>query len=173
MILLKLFIVFTKISLFAFGGAYSFLPLLEREIVQDQLWLDKSEFLEIAGITRLLPGAISIQFATYTGYKVAGIPGAIVANIANMLPTFVLILLMSSVYSKYKDLPFIKAGFEMIQYAVFVMLISVAIQLVDKQHIFEPRHLLIILLCFVLFLFTKTHPGLVIVGAGLLGAIIR
>ena len=173
MILLKLFIVFTKISLFAFGGAYSFLPLLEREVVQNQLWLDKSEFLEIAGITQIFPGAISIKFATYTGYKVAGIPGAIVANIASMLPTFVLILLMSSVYSKYKDLPFIKAAFEMIRYAVFAMLISVAIQLVDKQHIFEPKHLLVILFCFVLFLFTKTHPGLVIVGAGLLGAIIR
>jgi chromate transport protein ChrA len=61
----------------------------------------------------------------------------------------------------------------MVQYAVFAMIISVAFQLVDRQHIFEPKHFFVIVISFTLFIFTKIHPGLVILGAGLLGAIIR
>lgn len=173
MVLFKLFIAFLKISFSAFGGAYSFLPLIEHEVVQNHHWLDRPEFLEVAGITRLFPGAISIKFATYTGYKVAGIPGAMVANFANLLPPVLLVMLISLVYSKYKHVPFVKAGLEMIQYAVFAMIISIAIQLVDRQQIFEPKYLFVIAFSFVLFLFTKAHPGLIIIGAGLLGAIIR
>jgi hypothetical protein len=85
MVLVQLFIAFLKIGLFAFGGAYSFVPLIEREVVQNHQWLAKAEFLEILGIVKVFPGAISIKFATYTGYKVAGVPGAIVANFANIL----------------------------------------------------------------------------------------
>ncbi len=173
MILLKIFIAFSKISVLAFGGAYSFLPLIEHEVVENHHWLDRPEFLDIVGLTKLFPGAISIKFATYTGYKVAGIPGAVIANFANLLPPILLIMLLSLVYSKYKDVSFIKAGLETIQYAVFAMIISVAFQSVDRQHIFEPKHLLIIALSLAMFLLTKTHPGLVILGAGLLGAIVR
>ena len=173
MVLLKLFIVFSKISLLAFGGAYSFFPLIEHEVVQNHHWLDKPEFLEIAGLTKLLPGAISIKFATYTGYKVAGIPGAVIANFANLLPPILLVILISLVYSKYKDIVFIKAGLVMIQYAVFAMIISIAFQLVDRQHIFEPKYLFVIVLSLALFLFTRVHPGFIILGAGLLGAIVR
>ena len=173
MILFKIFIAFSKISVLAFGGAYSFLPLIEHEVVENHHWLDKSEFLEIAGLTKLFPGAISIKLATYTGYKVAGVPGVLIANFANLLPPILLIMLISLVYSKYKDIPFIKAGLVMIQYAVFAMIISIAFQLVDRQHIFEPKYLFVIVLSLALFLFTKVHPGFIILGAGLLGAIVR
>lgn len=60
MVLLKLFITFLKIGFFAFGGAYSFLPLVEREVVQNHCWLEGPEFLEVVGIARVFPGAISI-----------------------------------------------------------------------------------------------------------------
>jgi chromate transporter len=173
MILLKLFVAFFKIALFAFGGAYSFLPLMESELVEGQHWLEKAEYLEMVGITKLFPGAISIKFATYTGYKIAGIPGVIVANIANLLPPVLFVILASMLYSKYKDIPFIRAGFEMVQYAVFAMLIAVAIQLVDKSQIFELRHIIIIIASFGLFFYVKVHPAFIIVAAGILGAVFR
>jgi chromate transporter len=172
MILLKLFVVFLKIGLFAFGGAYSFLPLLEKEIVQNHQWLDKSEFLEAVGMVRIFPGAISIKFATYTGYKVAGVPGAIVANVANFLPPVFFMILVSLIYSKYKDISFIRAGLQMVQYVVFAMIIAIAIQLVDKSHIFQLKYLFVIAASFVLFFYTKTHPVFIILGAGALGAML-
>ena len=173
MILLKLFIAFFKIALFAFGGAYSFLPLMESELVQNHHWLNQSEFLDVAGVSKLLPGAISIKFATYTGYKVAGIPGAIIANFANLLPPVLFMMVASLLYSRYKDIPFIKAGFEMVQYAIFAMIIAVAIQLVDKSQIFQLRHIIIIMASFGLFFYAKIHPAFIIVATGILGAMLR
>ena len=172
MVMVKLFIVFSKIGLFAFGGAYSFLPLIENEVVKNHRWLDRPEFLEVVGIAKVFPGALSIKFATYTGYKVAGVPGAIVANIANLLPPVLFIMLASLVYSKYKDIPFVKASLEMVQYAVFAMIIAVAIQLVDKSHVFQLKYMVVIAATFALFLCTKIHPAFIIIAAGALGAML-
>ncbi len=173
MVLAELFWVFTKIALIAFGGGLSFLPLIEREVVQARNWLGEAEFLEVTGMAQAFPGALSIKFATYTGYKVAGIGGAVVANLGNLLPAVVFTMLAVLLYSKYKSVAFVKGGLEMIRYAVFAMIIAVAIQLVDKEHIFELRHIAVIVVSFVLFLFTKTHPAFIILGAGILGAIAK
>ena len=70
MVLLKLFLAFLKIGLFAFGGAYSFVPLIEREVVDNNQWLAKPEFLEILGIVKVFPGAIG-------GKLIKGTPSAI------------------------------------------------------------------------------------------------
>ena len=169
----KLFFSFFKIGLFAVGGAYSFIPLTEREVVQYQHWLDKQEFLEILGVVKIFPGAISIKFATYTGYKVAGIPGAVVANLGNLLAPVLIILLATYLYSKYKDLSAVKSAFIMVQYAVFAMIIAVALQLVDKKHVFEPKHIAVIIASFLLFFLTRIHPAFIIIGAGMLGIILR
>jgi chromate transporter len=173
MVLLELFVAFLRIGLFAFGGAYSFLPLVEREVVEGHHWLDKAEFLEVLGIVKVCPGAISIKFATYTGYKVAGVPGAVVANVANLLPAVFFIALASLVYSKYKDVPYVKAGLEAVQYAVFAMVIAVAVQLVDKSGVLQLKYLLVVVAAFALFVLTKIHPAFIIVGAALYGGLIR
>jgi chromate transporter len=173
MVLIKLFTVFLKIGLLAFGGAYSFLPLIEHEVVQNHKWLDKSEFLDIVGVTKLFPGAMSIKFATYTGYKVGGIPGAIVANLANFLPPVLFLIAASKIYSRYKDIPIVNAGFEMMQYAIFALIMAVAIQLVDKSHIFQLKYIIVIMASFSLFLFAKVHPASIIIATGILGAVLR
>lgn len=172
MILLELFIAFLKIGFFAFGGAYSFVPMIEREVVLNHQWLAKTEFLEILGIVKVFPGAISIKFATYTGYKVAGVPGAIVANFANILAPVLFIMAASLVYSKYKDVPFVKGSLEMVQYAVFAMIIAVGIQLVDKVGIFQLKNSFVVLVAFALFVLTKIHPAFIIIGAALYGGLI-
>ena len=173
MILLKLFLVFFKVGLFAIGGAYSFLPLVEQEVVQGQRWMSKSEFLEVTGMVEIFPGAISIKFATYTGYQVAGIPGAIIANIANLLPPVLFIMMASLVYSRYRDAPRIGAALQMVRYAVFAMIVAIAIRLVDKGHLLEPKVLLVVAVSFLLLTLTKTHPALVIIGAAVFGGMVK
>ncbi len=173
MVLLKLFVAFLRIGLFAFGGAESFLPLIEREVVQNYHWLDKPEFMEVLGIVRIVPGAVSIKFATYTGYKVAGVPGAVVANIANLLPAVLFIAIASLIYSKYKDVPYVKASLEAVQYAVFAMIIAVAVQLVDKSSVLRLKYLLVVVAAFALFVLTKIHPAFIIIGAAVYGGLIR
>ena len=173
MILVRLFLTFLRIGLFAIGGAYSFLPLLEREIIEKYHWLTREEFLDVLGAVRILPGAISIKYATYTGYKIAGIPGVIAANLANLLGPVLLILLVMSLYTKYKDLPAAKSAFNVIQLAVFAMIIAVAFQLINLTQLLQLKSILIVVACFILFIYTRIHPALIIIGAGILGTFLR
>lgn len=173
MILLKLFFVFLRVALFAVGGAYSFLPLMEKEIVNNYHWMEKSEFLEVVGMAELFPGAISIKFATYTGYKVAGIPGVIVANLANLLPPLLLMVIVSLFYSRYKNVPIVKAALEMVRYAVIAMIIAIAVKLVDKNNIVQLKYIIVVGISLALFVLTKIHPAFIIIGAALYGGIIN
>lgn len=173
MILFKLFFAFLRVGFFAVGGAYSFLPLIEREVVEKYNWLSREEFLDILGIVKIFPGAISIKYATYTGYKLAGIKGAVVANAANLLAPASLILFASLFYMKYKDSDVLKGSFNMVQLVVFAMIISVAFQLINPHQIIQPRNLLIVITAFILFLYTKIHPAFIIICAALLGAFLK
>jgi len=173
MILVNLFVVFFRVGLFAIGGAYSFLPLIEREVVQQYHWLTKEEFLDVLAIVKIFPGAISIKYATYTGYKIAGLPGAIIANIGNLLAPAVLILFASIFYVKYKELPVVKNAFNAIQLVIFAMIIALAFEIVTINQLIHLKSLLIIVLAFTLFIYTKVHPAFIIIGAGVLGAVLK
>ena len=172
-----LFFTFLKISLFAIGGAYTFLPLMERDLVDKYQWLTKEEFIDILGITRMFPGAISIKFASYTGYKIAGIPGLLAANAGNLIATVALVVFASTLYMKFKDSPHVKEAFTMIQLAVCAMLISLVVDLAKSNTILTVETLLsvkagiVVCASLVLFLFTRTHPAFIILGAGMLGVI--
>ncbi|MBU3912351.1 MAG: chromate transporter [Candidatus Omnitrophica bacterium] len=173
MILLNLFLSFLRIGLFAIGGAYSFLPLIEREVVHKYGWLTKNEFLDVMGMVRIFPGAISIKFATYTGFKIAGIPGVIVANLGNILGPLGLIIFASSLYARYKDLPSVQGAFSMIQMAIFAMILAVAFQLVNTAQLLSIKHLSVVVISFILFFYAKLHPAIIIIAVGLIGAFMR
>ena len=173
MILIKIFYVFLKISLFAIGGAYSFLPLMEKEFVENYSWMTREEFLDVMGIARALPGAISIKFATYLGHKLAGIPGAIVANLGNVLGPAIIIAFVMGLYVKYRHLPSVKGALRFIELAVFALIIAVSFKMVNLTELLQIKNILIVVVSFVLFLYTKTHPALIILGAGVLGAVLR
>lgn len=169
MILVKLFWVFARISLFAIGGGYSFLPLLERELVENYHWLDKEEFLDILGVVKIFPGAISVKYATYTGYKIAGLSGAIFANLGNIIGPSVLVVLFSVFYLRYKNQPVIKASFRMVQLAVFALMIALAFKTITPEELWKPLNMLVVLVSFLLFLHSRIHPAFIILLAALLG----
>ena len=173
MLLWELFLSFFKVGLFAIGGAYSFLPLLERELVDKYHWLLKDEFLDVLGLVKIFPGAISIKFATYAGYKVAGVPGAIAANFGNFLAPALLVLFASTLYTKYKDLPSVKGAFHMIQLVVFAMIIAVSLQLMDLKMVVQLKNLFVVVAAFSLFTFTKIHPAIIIITFGVVGAFLK
>lgn len=173
MILLNLFFVFLRVGLFAIGGAYSFLPLIEKEVVERYHWLTQEEFLDVLGIVKIFPGAISIKYATYTGYKIAGILGVIVANLGNMLAPVILIIFSSLFYLRYKHLIPVKNALNTVQLVIFAMILAVAFQIVNINQLTQIRNLIIIILAFILFLYTKIHPALIIIAAGILGVMLK
>lgn len=173
MVLISLFAAFFRAGLFAIGGAYSFLPLIEKEVVEKYSWLTKKEFLDVLGIVNIFPGAISIKYATYTGYKISGIPGAIMANIGNLLAPTILILFASFLYVRYKDNPSVAGAFKMTEIIIFAMIIAAAFKTVNMSQLFKFRNIIVAAISFSLFLYTKIHPALIIVLGGILGALLK
>ena len=161
--------VFLKIGFFAIGGAYSFLPLLEKELVEHYHWLNRDEFLEVLGMVKIFPGAISIKYAAYTGYKIAGIKGLIAANLGNLIAPIIIIWAVSGLYTKYKDFPAVARSFGAVQLAVFAMMIALALKLVPLGQLASYFGVAVVLASFVLFLFTRAHPAMIIAGAALAG----
>ena len=103
----------------------------------------------------------------------AGVPGAVVANFANIMAPVVFIMVVSLLYSKYKEVPFIKGSLSTIQYAVFAMIIAVGLQLVDKAGIFQLKNTIVVLAAFAFFILTKIHPAFIIMGAALYGGLME
>lgn len=103
MILLTLFLAFFQIGAMAFGGGYAVLPFLDEVIVQKYAWLSSQEIVDIITISQMTPGPIAINAATFVGTKVAGIIGSLVATTANVMPQFILMMILSKlVFSKKK-----------------------------------------------------------------------
>ena len=118
-------------------------------------------------------GQISLALHNYESPHRVFPPGAIVANTANIMAPVLFIMAVSLLYSKYKDVPFVKGSLGMIQYAVFAMIIAVGLQLVDKTGVFQLKNALVVLIAFAFFVLTKIHPAFIIIGAALYGGTIE
>ncbi len=97
MIYLTLFLAFLKIGFFAFGGAYGAIPLIQ-ETALAHGWMDEAMFSNIIAVSESTPGPIMVNTATYIGSRQGGIPGAVAATLGVVLPSFMIILLVSSVF---------------------------------------------------------------------------
>lgn len=95
MILLELFWGFLKVGMFAFGGAYGAIPLI-RDVVLSAGWLTDDTLTYMIGVSESTPGPIMVNLATYVGSSQAGLPGALLATLAVVLPSFVVILLLTA-----------------------------------------------------------------------------
>lgn len=170
--LINLFLAFLKVGSFSFGGAYSLIPLIEKEVVANHHWLTKDEFLKVLGMVEVFPGAISIKFATYTGYKSAGIIGAITANLGNLLTPALLILLTTYFYALYEKHEFVNKAFNGVKYAVIGMIIAIMYQYAIKNGGHWQEYVLI-LIGAALIIFFKLHPAYVVMIAAIIGILIN
>lgn len=102
MIYLKLFFTFFKIGAFTFGGGYAMLPLIQ-EVVLKNGWLNETELINFIAVSESTPGPFAVNVSTYVGMTVCGIGGALCATLGVILPSFVIILIVASIYEKFKN----------------------------------------------------------------------
>jgi chromate transporter len=169
--LLKLFISFFKVGALSFGGAYSLIPVIESETVIRHSWLTADEFLKVLGMVEIIPGAISIKFATYTGYKAAGIPGAIVANLGNLTCPVILISIVAYTYSYIEKHEYIMNAFKGIKFAVLGMILAIVYQYFIKNYA-DWSNIIFLVLGFGLTIFFRLNPVYIIGISGLLAMLI-
>ena len=168
---IELLISFLKVGSFSFGGAYSLIPLIEREVVQNHNWLTQDEFLRVLGMVEVFPGAISIKFATYTGFKVAGVPGAIIANIGNFIMPATIIMVAAYFYTQYEKNEFVVKIFTGIKFAIVGMIAAIMYQYAVKNFV-EVKSLLFLVIGALLILLFNLHPAYVVIIAGMLAIFI-
>lgn len=129
MILLSLFWEFLKIGLFTFGGAYGAIPLI-RQTVLTQGWMSKEMFANILAISESTPGPIMVNSATYVGSSQAGIPGAAVATLGVVLPSFVITLLIAKLFAKFVKHPTVQAVLKGVKPCVAGVILATGVTLV-------------------------------------------
>ncbi len=168
---INLFLSFFKVGALSFGGAYSLIPIIETEVVKNHHWLTGDEFLKILGMVEIFPGAISIKYATYTGFKVAGVPGVIIANLGNMVVPALIMIVAAYFYNIFSKHAGFNKAFEGIQYAVIGMVVAIMLQYTLKGSL-EIKTMFFILLGFVLIYFFKLHPAIVVLAGGVLALLI-
>ena len=148
MLLIQLFIVFLIIGLFGFGGGYAMVSMIQGEVVNVHHWLTTGQFTDIVAISQMTPGPLGINTATYVGYSSMvsagyptwmGIIGSCVATFAVVLPSFVLMLIISKFLMHYKDHPVVESIFLGIRPAVVGLLMSASLLLMSKENFSTPE----------------------------------
>lgn len=133
-ILLDLFLTFAKIGLFTFGGGYAMISMIENNCVERKQWITHDEMMNVTVIAESTPGPIAINCATYTGYKKAGVTGALAATFGIVLPSFVVIYLISMFLDNFLELTIIANAFKGIKIAVGILILDAAITMIKKMH---------------------------------------
>ena len=131
-ILLDLFLTFAKIGLFTFGGGYAMISMIENNCVECKKWITHDEMMNVTVIAESTPGPIAINCATFTGYKKAGFLGALVATLGIVLPSFVVIYLISMFLDNFLALTIIANAFKGIKIAVGILIFNYRISGIEN-----------------------------------------
>lgn len=197
MIFLRLFIVFSKIGIFNFGGGYAMLSLIQNEVVNKNHWMTVSEFTDIVAVSQSTPGPIGINAATYTGYtavmndpslasldphmlQLLAILGAVLASLSIMWLPFILMISISRFLLTHKDSPVIKSIFSTLRPAIVGLLVAAALMLCTGDNFGSPtQSTFLFIVSITTFFFAligtrlfKIHPIVMILLCGLAGLII-
>lgn len=166
--LIKLFIAFLKIGAFTFGGGYAMIPLIRAEVVDKRNWIDDKEMLDMIAIAESTPGPIAVNMATFVGNKVSGVLGSAIATLGVILPSFVIILIISYFYEAFRSNKWVSYAFLGIKAAVGYLLLNSVFRLsgsVEKT----PVNIAIFIIAFFLAVFIKVKAVFIILGAVLFG----
>lgn len=168
----SMFITFFKIGAFTFGGGYAMIPLIEREVVDKNHWIDKDEFIDIIAISQSFPGALAINSCTFIGYKISGVLGAIIGLLGVALPSFIIIVIIAMAFNKFRNLYVVELVFKGINAAV-PLLILVGVNSLTKVLDKTAINIIIVIITVILSVFMNVNPVYLILIAALYGIYIN
>lgn len=172
-----LFIEFSKIGFFAIGGGYASIPFLF--YLQSQYnWFSIEELTNMIAIANITPGPIGINMATYTGFKTAGMLGAVISTISIVLLPFVLTLIITKLFTKFQHNQYVNYVFVGLRSAACALLSYISIKLLVQTlslknwNDFDFSSLILFIVLIIPFSFVKKNPILTIIAGGLGGILI-
>lgn len=165
-----LFKSFFYIGLFTVGGGLAMLPFIEKEFVDSKKWLTKDEMIDIFAISQSLPGVIAVNSSLLTGFKIAGNLGALMAAFGTMLPSFIIILIIASVFKKFEDIELVNKAFMGIRPALTALILMSTIG-ITKQVVKNKLNIIIFVLSFIFILFFNISVIYVLLASAFVGMI--
>lgn len=166
--LFDLFFTFVRIGGLTFGGGYAMLPMLQKEVVDKKKWASEEELMDYYAIGQCTPGVIAVNTATFIGYKISGISGAVSATLGIIFPSLIIITVIALFLQNFAHLSVVQHAFSGITVCVCVLILSAVIRL-GKKSITDAAGLLIFLLVFILSITFDLSPVFLVIIAGFLG----
>ena len=192
-LLAELFLMFSKLSAFSFGGGYVMIPIMMSEIEKNN-WTDISALTNVVAIAQMSPGPIAVNASVGMGYTIAGYGGVVAAFLGVAAPCAIIVITVATFFFKIYNHPYVKAALYGLRAVITGIIVYAAVKIAlrsgivaaasDKfiekglnlslggQHLFEIKSLLIVSASFIILTKTKVHPIFVIAGAGLLGMLL-
>ena len=170
-ILFDLFKTFCRIGGLTFGGGYAMLPMLQKEVVDERKWATNDELLDYYAVGQATPGIIAVNTATFVGYKVKGIWGALFATLEVVFPSFVIILVIASFLQNFSKYIIVQNAFSGIRVAVGVLILNAIIGLLKKSVVNKISTVIFIVTC--LFgIVLNISPIYIVIAACIIGILI-
>jgi chromate transporter len=190
LLLWQIFLLFTRVAMFSWGGGPASLALMQRETTNATWtppnqtkpvpWITADEFGDAVAIGNAIPGPIAPQVSAYVGYKLAGLPGAIAAAVGTVIPTTLLMLILIMFFFGIKDSVTVKAMLQAVRPVVVGLLLWTAYDMANT--VFGAKKLgwgqalsqgwdklLFVAGAFILLTFTKINPAIIILATAALG----
>ena len=171
-VLRKLFFACLYLSTFTFGGGYVIVTLLKEKFVDHYHWIEEDEMLDLVAIAQSSPGAIAVNGAIVVGYKLLGIPGALVAILGTILPPFVIIAAISVCYNVFRSNFFVAQMLSGMQAGVGAVIASVTYDMgapIVKEK--DPMSLVIMLGAFLAACILEINVVYIVIVCGLIGLV--
>lgn len=166
----KLFRSFFQVGCFTFGGGFAMIPLIQREIVDNNGWMENEEFLDMLAVTQSSPGPVAVNAAVFIGFKLAGITGAVTALLGVILPSFLIILLFAIFAASQGQRQIMQNFFQGVRPAIVALILCAGINLGQKSLKIKSDYALTAAALFLLLVF-DVHPILLIIMGALAGII--
>lgn len=128
----KIFVSFFKIGLFTFGGGYAMMPLFRQELINKRKYIDENELIDFYSIGQCTPGIIAVNVATFTGYKIKKTGGAVVATLAIVLPSLIIIMALAGILNTLSDNQVVSHAFSGIRIGVIALILNEVLVLFKK-----------------------------------------
>lgn len=168
--LLRYFLACNKIGAFTLGGGYAMIPIMEREFVDKNHWMEREEFMDIMVVAQATPGIFSIDMASHCGYKMRGLWGGIVGAIGIALPSIIAILLIAMFFHQFKDNSWVERFFCGVRPAVVALIAAPCFKMAKTANI-TWQTLWVPILCCLLIVSLHISPIWLILVAGISGFI--
>lgn len=170
---IALFWSFLKIGSFSFGGGYAMIPLIRSEIVEKHAWATEEDLYEMIALAEITPGPVAVNSATFIGSKIKNTKGAIIATLAVILPSFLIILFLSYWADYFLSWPAVRYAFFGIRACIFALIAHAAYRIFTHSQQKDFFFYILLLLSFISVFFFHFNVFLVLLSAGILGILGR